>query len=289
MSYDHHKKAGNQGDVLKHVALAAILDSLLADHATPEFRYADTFAGYAYSPIVQGNEWEKGVGLLLPKGHELSQNRHTDLWYSWYLKGRPQLLGGVYPGSSLIATDMCYLHRKSPNLALWDVSSTVVANLMETYQGQDHRIYCRPAGPNAGAIRAADLLFIDPPGLRTQREPSYPEWNKLLRFMKQRRNGQSVMIWLPVKAVTTRTVDGKRVSISPPGEDQASIRARADAQRLGFQTMRVRWSTAGRTIGCLLMCHAPDSAWSALEAAVRRIVDVLDWQAALHDSLASIS
>ncbi len=68
MSYDHHTKAGNEGDVVKHVALLAVLDSLLGDHHGPDLRYADIFAGYAYSPMIRGNGWEKGVGKLFQRG-----------------------------------------------------------------------------------------------------------------------------------------------------------------------------------------------------------------------------
>ena len=65
MTYDHHEKAGNQGDVVKHVALIAALDTILQECDQTTFRYADTFAGYAYSPIIQGNEWDRGIGRVV--------------------------------------------------------------------------------------------------------------------------------------------------------------------------------------------------------------------------------
>lgn len=45
MPYDHHEKVGNQGDVVKHVALLAALDKDLENHKRSDFCYADTFAG----------------------------------------------------------------------------------------------------------------------------------------------------------------------------------------------------------------------------------------------------
>src|SRR5581483_2262064 len=89
MRYDHHEKAGNQGDVVKHVALLAALDKVLGKHQRSDFRYADTFAGYAHSPIVQGGEWEHGIGVILGEQNakRLDHNRHTSLWLRWYLSG----------------------------------------------------------------------------------------------------------------------------------------------------------------------------------------------------------
>ena len=42
--YDHHKKAGNEGDVVKHVALIAALDSVIDQHGGGVFHYADIYA-----------------------------------------------------------------------------------------------------------------------------------------------------------------------------------------------------------------------------------------------------
>jgi len=287
MSYDHHSKAGNEGDVVKHVALLSLLDSILPVHESSEFRYADTFAGYAYSPIIHGNGWRSGIRCLAQKGDELALNRHTALWHSWYLAGRPNLLSGTYPGSSLVATDACHLHGKHPSLSLWDISPTVVANLIETYWEQGHGIYCRPAHPQSKAIRNSDFIFIDPPGLRTKKEPSYPRWTELSKFVLQCRPSQSVLIWLPVKAVTSKTIDGRKASLKPPEEDQASRQVRVAAREIGCKVTRIRWP-GGRTIGCLLIGRVSESAWSAMDTAVRHVVAVAGWQQKLHTSIAAV-
>jgi 23S rRNA A2030 N6-methylase RlmJ len=279
VNYNHHTKAGNNGDVVKHVALLAVLDSLLAAHAeSDDFFYADTFAGYAYSPLIKGNEWTSGIGSLADKGETLSQNRHTGLWHSWYLRGRPQLLGGVYPGSSLIATDVCRYHKKNPRLSLWEISLPVIGNLMETYWKQGHRIRRTPANPKSKAIQTADLVFIDPPGLKSLSESSYPPWRSLRRFLDQQQERQSVLVWLPVRAVKSKKARDMKSTSTVSEEDEASIQARDDAMRLGLQTIRVRWSADDRTFGCLLICRVPSAAWKAMDAAVRHVVRVAQWQ-----------
>ncbi len=54
--YDHHKKAGNEGDICKHPALIAALDETVAHTHCSPFLYADIFAGYAKNPLLKGNE-----------------------------------------------------------------------------------------------------------------------------------------------------------------------------------------------------------------------------------------
>lgn len=290
MTYDHHKKAGNQGDVVKHVALIAALDTIISmpSNSCRKIHYADMFAGYAYSPLIQGNEWDQGIDKVFRKGNKLSENRHTKLWYEWYLQGRPKLLGGVYPGSSLIANDVCCLHNVKPSLSLWDISQEVIANLTHTYSKSGHRIFCSPAVAESKVVKSSDFLFIDPPGLRSPKNKSYPTWTDMRRFLECRNEEKPALMWLPVKAVTTKTINGSKVNLSPPEEDNASKTARQQAKAIGCRTLRVRWTTGGHTIGCVLICIANADVWRNIELAVKHIVDVADWQSQLHEKLKAL-
>jgi 23S rRNA A2030 N6-methylase RlmJ len=288
MKYDHNQKSGNQGDVVKHVALIAAIDTILRDHRRADFRYADTFAGYAYNPLINGNEWNAGIGRVFGEGGRLGQNPHTKYWYEWYLQGRPGLLCGVYPGSSLIACDVCRLHDKRPSMSLWDLSPEVIANLMQTYSGVDKRIHCRSAVASSACVTKADFIFIDPPGLKSTKNKDYPSWQTLLRFLEEWRDGQQVLVWLPVKAVTARKIDGRTVKLSPPEEDEASAIARKDADALGCRSLRVRWASGGHTVGCLLISRGSERTWTAIEAAVKHVVGVAGWQAKLSGDLRAI-
>lgn len=277
MIYDHHEKAGNQGDVVKHVALLAALDTILSDNfERDEFRFADTFSGYAYSPLIQGNEWDDGIGDVFSKGKQLEQNPHTKLWYEWYLQGRPQLLGGVYPGSSLIANDVCRLHGKHPLLSLWDVSPPVVANLMETYHDQGHRLYTRPAQPKERCVRNADFLFVDPPGASMLRRKGYPHWPKLTEFFDD--DNKQIAVWLPV---IFRKKKDKYIEDTKPQRD--------DVLGRGFCVTVVRWKTGIRTVGCQLFYRLPAKAEDALKAAVEHVVETASWKNSLPSGVRAIT
>lgn len=275
MEYDHHKKAGNEGDVVKHVALIAAIDSLLSAKRFETFRYADTFAGYAYSPLIHGNEWPSGVGKVVEHELQLDDNPHTKLWHEWYLKGRPTLHGGVYPGSSLIVHDLCKYHDTDSAFAFWDISPSVIANLMETYGGTGYEIHPRPAVSDELAVTNADFVFIDPPNASIKRRPDTPLWSELIQFLHD--GHENFMFWLPV-SVRIIKEDGD----GPDTEVEDTKPQREDALQRGLGTTVVRFRKGIRTVGCQLFYRLSDDAKMSLRAAVNHIVDVMDWNAT-HD------
>lgn len=260
--YDHHEKAGNQGDVVKHVALIAALDATVESFPSGKtFRYADTFAGYACNPLVCNPryEWRKGIGRFREQFKERLQqkpNEHARLWYDWYLAARPQLLGGIYPGSSLIASDVCAARKAPVHLALWDTSPKVIENLMTVFAGRDCEIYTRTATFEECDVKAANFLLIDPPNV-TERN-----WKEIHRFLQ---GGPPVLLWLPVFADT---------SSSPPREHARSEGIRKEATATGCKATKVVWAKGGRMIGCQLIYRLSNTASKALRDAVDALVSI---------------
>ena len=272
MSYDHNKKAGNQGDVVKHVALVAALDTILK--AWPKdkevFKYADVFAGYALNRLVKGNEWKQGIGKLVGR-EELTKNDHAKLWSKLCLpSNKSELASWSYPGSSMIAYKLCKERLKVAQLSLWDTSESVLADLLVAFDGQCHNLYQRPAKPDEDAVLNADLILIDPPGLGEDK--GFPSWRSICEFLRPR-EGQSIIVWLPVNANATK---------KPPTEGKQSQEIRKEAlEELGFHATKVRWAVGGHTIGCQLIFRLPQDAGNALRIAVDSIVSVASWQSDL--------
>lgn len=260
--YDHRNKTGNQGDVVKHVALIAALDVILDAHEKAEFVYADTYAGYAHNPLQKGNEWENGIGMIREAQNSfdaLNANKHTALWRKWYLEGRPTFLNGMYPGSSLIALDLCRNSGKMPRLALWDISPTVISNLMIVY-GQEHSIHARPAEPGEPDVLNADFLLIDPPVV---------EWDKILTFLNSLDKQQPFLVWLAVGA--HQDEHGNIV------EKKISDTCKEGALSNGFNYTKVIWGKEIGTIGCQLIFRLDDIAKSAMLNALECIRGITGW------------
>ncbi len=124
--YDHHRKAGNQGDVAKHPVLIAALAALVDAEADRPFRYVDAFAGQAWHPLLNrpDYEWPLGIGALREPGDNVDASVET--WCKWYLP-RPDLALGWYPGSATIAADLCRSRGRSFRFDLCDRASEVLA------------------------------------------------------------------------------------------------------------------------------------------------------------------
>ena len=261
--YDHHKKAGNQGDVVKHPALVAAVDGILEHAHGGAFRVFDTFAGYAHNPIVKGNEWQNGIGHIHRLGRE-TDNPHVNAWMAQWRVGT-QLLGNVYPGSSVFVLKTCQSRNVSFRASLWDTSPTVIAQLMTVYAKLDVQIHGRAATPSDVRNNSVDFLFIDPPGIRSSKNPDYPRLEDLTEFLDGEHH---VLIWLPLVA---------DISVRPPPESDNSQNWRTTFTNHGLSATTVRWTPGGPICGCQLFYRLPSKATRAMRQAVAATVALTDW------------
>ena len=260
--YDHNKKAGNQGDVVKHTALIAAADALI-NTSSGDFDYADAFAGYAFNSLQSTGEWRNGISVLWQSGCRCD-NANVTFWQDlWACK--PGLLGSVYPGSSIFILKRCMSKGRIFRARLWDTSPAVIAQLMETYKNQQVTIYPRPAILNDFAGRKPDLLLIDPPGLRTESKKQYPDLTELLYFFDKVTNA---ILWFPI------TAQGKG---SPAPETEPSLKAKRECLSHGLSVTSVRWSNGIRTCGCRLAYCLPNAAEHALTASVDDVAALMGW------------
>lgn len=159
MNYRHHFHAGNAGDVLKHLVLAAVLEHLLAKPAT--ITVLDTHAGagrYALDP--SGGEWQDGIGRLQGAEWPPVARPYRDLVLPG-LKQTPAL----YPGSPLVALALLRPHDR---LIACDMVSDVADDLRALLRHDSRAAVHERDG--WGAIRAflpvksgRTVVLIDPP------------------------------------------------------------------------------------------------------------------------------
>lgn len=253
MTYDHRTKAGNQGDVIKHVALMAAARHAL-DGKASTFKYADAYAGPAGSLLVPGGEWASGVGKINRSIEACSVD--VARWLRWYL-ARPQPVGSRYPGSSLIMADAAADARRRIRMTLWDISREVIEDLRKVFPDQDVRH--ESVLETAEAIRSADLLFIDPPTLTDQ-------WPLLLSLMT---HGRNMLAWLPINAAV-RHGSVKPSSISETQFEEVSAIP-------SICSTRVLWAHGGRTIGCLLVYRSTKQGVASIREAVDEVITMCSW------------
>jgi hypothetical protein len=258
--YDHRSHAGNQGDVVKHVALIAALRIVLKE-GSRRLRYVDAFAGPSGSVLLPGGEWQRGIGSINRAAS--IQSPDVKAWFEWYL-ARPTVVGSRYPGSALIVADAATDAGKDVVMTLWDTSPNVVADLRSLFG--NHSVVHAGVDADSSSVRHADFLFVDPPGVASPAKPCFPEWPLLLRLMAQ---GRHMLAWLPVNVAVVR------------GSTKVSARSEAQLRELrdleGAAATRVLWARGGRTIGCYLVYRSTPKAVVAIQRAVAEVVSLCRW------------
>lgn len=248
--YDHHVKAGNPGDVIKHVALIAAANVLMQE-CEGVFYYADTYAGYAYNPLKSEGEWRNGVGVIHTNDFAFSNHDilfWRELWDCCY-----GLEGSLYPGSSVFMRKLCMRNRIVFRPRLWDVSPAVISQLMTSYRAEEATVYPRPATMNDFRSDTTNLLLIDP--------PDFNDVDKALCFFDLVEN---VILWLP-----TTTAVGS--------ETESSIQAIQKCREKGLKIISASWDGSMNTRGCRLVYHLPDDAEYALVKAVSEVTKFAGW------------
>jgi 23S rRNA A2030 N6-methylase RlmJ len=262
-AYDHHKKAGNQGDVVKHPALIAAVDTVLRNLDSQYFHFLDTFAGYAYNPLIRGNEWAYGIGHIHRLGRSID-NPNVNRWMSSWRMGR-HLPGNVYLGSSLFVLKTCQDQDILFRGTLCDISPNVVAQLMTVFHQCDTEILTRAATPDDLESDRVDFVFIDPPGIHSDKNPQYPAIDDLIAFVD---GPHHLMVWLPMVA---------DLSTTPPLESDNSRGWRERFLESGLSATTVRWNAGGPICGCQLCYRLPDDAILAVREAIAATLTLTDW------------
>jgi 23S rRNA (adenine2030-N6)-methyltransferase len=184
MDYAHSRHAGNAGDVLKHVALIAVLDELLRDPSPLE--YVETHSGDGIYPLGSVGEWGDGVGKMGNPGTPYGFSSEVVRRYV-ELVGAPR--PSMYPGSPVIARKLL---RAQDRQRLYEIDPQAVTVLKRTLPDADVRHEDGLAKLEAGA---RSLVLIDPPYTQKQ------EWTDAARAAA-RIPGVPLVLWYPIKALT---------------------------------------------------------------------------------------
>jgi hypothetical protein len=110
-------------------------------------------------------------------------------------------------------------------------------------------------------VKAANFVFIDPPGWQSEKHPEYPKWPEFLEHvLKPRAEAKPTLMWMP-----TAGNDGAFV-----GRPSEKI---VEAASLGYLWSAVRWQTAGAE-ACVLVYNCADD---GIRKAICSIVQLAAW------------
>jgi 23S rRNA A2030 N6-methylase RlmJ len=176
MPYDHSTKIGNEGDVVKHIALFAALRHLLQDwSADREFVYADIHAGRPQYVLPEKGDWRSGIGLFSTL-EEIKKDRkwrkqggRTKLGFvgdfDEMIVGRPITIGMIYPGSAGIAFRMLRVSNTRFSMKLWEKDRAAADDSERFFYPWRMRVrtVCDDGYEVVKERKAPSFVLIDPP------------------------------------------------------------------------------------------------------------------------------
>lgn len=213
MKYLHSSKAGNHGDVLKHVLFVALLRDLQRQESDGEEKEAheqpegvvvfDTHAGIGkYDLTLQKKkEHEGGLGRLLKS----EWKKKAPSWVVDYVEllhafnssnekegDQEEII--IYPGSPTLAKQLL---RKEDRLQLCELNPPV-CEILQSVVGDDPRIQVQNVN-GYDALLATDtkpfLVLIDPP---YEDENDYDLTLDVVRETVQRNSRVTIVVWYPI-------------------------------------------------------------------------------------------
>jgi len=184
MDYAHARHAGNAGDVLKHVALVAVLEELLRDPSPLE--YVETHAGDGLFPLGSAGEWGDGVQRVWGAREGLL-GRYAEIVRGFSRAGAAR--AGIYPGSPSIARKLL---RERDSMRLYEIDPQSAAVLRRAVPSAS---VAEQDGLADLSASGRALVLIDPPYTQKQ------EWTDAARAAG-RIAGVPFLLWYPIKALT---------------------------------------------------------------------------------------
>jgi 23S rRNA (adenine2030-N6)-methyltransferase len=184
--YLHSNKAGNNGDVWKHIALYEILSHIKGIH--PNGEYIETHAGAGIYHLYKnkGDQWRHGIGKILLSNGILTDHPSFKFINQFYKKG-------CYPGSAVIAQHILpnFIHRLYENnpeaatLLKSQLPGTSIINDNSWGYLSEH-IYRYTSQPK--------LFFLDPPYKEDQ------DWENIASYTKLPENNHQncFIVWYPI-------------------------------------------------------------------------------------------
>ncbi|MFH0823493.1 MAG: hypothetical protein V2B18_12135 [Pseudomonadota bacterium] len=170
--YDHSKKIGNEGDLVKAAVLARLVTGRLEQEPATPFVYAESHSGRAEYILPDNGEWKNGVGKFVSM---VTEKLGAD-WRNRLLEDQSNLApfiranltgdidtGAEYFGSSRMVLELVKQSGKPFSLHLWDTNQLVCNDLKDAYSGHaDFSVHHGDGYDGVSRLGRASFALVDP-------------------------------------------------------------------------------------------------------------------------------
>jgi 23S rRNA A2030 N6-methylase RlmJ len=173
MAYDHARKFGNEGDVVKHTVLHNVVLHLLESNSDACFNYADSHCGRPSYTLSPTGDWKDGVGHLSKTTKESREPRPFIRSY-WDEHLCSPLTGGrSYYGSSNIVFRVCRSRGKKLHFDLFETDPHAHDDLRRFFfPWNEVVIHQRDGYSGVCEVDNPSLVLVDPSSLDLRNIPA---------------------------------------------------------------------------------------------------------------------
>lgn len=258
--YDHSRKIGNKGDLIKHFALTVATKGMAT--GKDSFTYLDVHSGRSTYDLPDSGEWRSGIGKFLER-YDQEKPLSEDLRYFT----RVHSIGEIpdtrkYIGSSRIVLNVLKdvkVGKVYPMLC--DTNPDVCLDLRNQFRDIPAvEIYCGDGYQKAHEMDDVDLVFIDPPDIKEH----YPPLFNLIRHCVE--TGKPFVSWNPLHGNV------------PQQTMSTNCRSVADfAVNQDIPIVTVRWTKgwSGQMCGCQMLFSIPNG--SQVTEACDSLIQLMEW------------
>lgn len=227
MSYDHSKKIGNEGDLVKHIVLYNCARYLLENHPTEErkpFVYFECHAGRPHYILPGNGGWKNGIGSLINSTTiaDRKEKGFVESFCNAHLQNEVSV-GMQYFGSSNIVFRAIRTSNlaESFKLILHDTDTHVIDDLTRYFAPWINRITFNRSCGYLGVRNAIldesikpSLVLIDPPSLETK------EISSCIKLLQEKKI--PYICWTPRSSAQNPSKSDRAVDFHPTESKSSS-------------------------------------------------------------------
>jgi 23S rRNA A2030 N6-methylase RlmJ len=282
MPYDHSTKIGNQGDVVKHIALFAALRHLLQGwSADREFVYADIHAGRPQYVLPEKGEWRSGIGLfstleeIKNDRKQRKEGKRTRLGFVGdfddMIVGRPITTGMFYPGSAGMAFRILRVSNTRFSMKLWEEDRAAADDSERFFYPWRKRVrtVCGDGYEVVKERKAPSFVLIDPPRIEQATDA--------LRTMQQlSKRDVPFLCWMPRTPKSVPPAD-KEASEDWSSEEAATSKDYLSLAAQHGKCLRILWKPKwGPSPGCSITVY--DRLALDVAPAIKQVTEWMKWK-----------